>query len=216
MDNNLNIQDILKGIEELRKTQAENAVQQAVQQKEAQASLKETDAILKENAVQQKEIKASLKETDALLKKTVRKLDSIGDQLAAIGINTGQSAEEFFFRSVGKSLKLAGIQFDSIERNVSMSDELPEFDMVLSNGTHVMILEVKYKAHPDEVGELAMKKTENFRKLYPRYRNHALHFGIASMITNTDLVREARREGVCLLTQQGDHLAVVDGPVKSW
>ncbi len=216
MDNNLNIQDILKGIEELRKTQAENAVQQAVQQKEAQASLKETDAILKENAVQQKEIKASLKETDALLKKTVRKLDSIGDQLAAIGINTGQSAEEFFFRSVGKTLKLADIQFDSIERNVSMSDELPEFDMVLSNGTHVMILEVKYKAHPDEVGELAMKKTGNFRKLYPRYRNHALHFGIASMITNTDLVREARREGVCLLTQQGDHLAVVDGPVKSW
>ena len=195
MDNNLNIQDILKGIEELRKSQAENAVLQAVQQKK-------TDA--------------SLKETDALLKKTVRKLDSIGDQLAAIGINTGQSAEEFFFRSVGKSLKLAGIQFDSIERNVSMSDELPEFDMVLSNGTHVMILEVKYKAHPDEVGELAMKKTGNFRKLYPRYQNHALHFGIASMITNTDLVEEARREGVCLLTQQGDHLAVVDGPVKSW
>ncbi len=213
MDNNLNIQDILKGIEELRKTQAENAMHQKEIQAENAVQQKKTQA---ENAMQQKEIKASLKETDALLKKTVRKLDSIGDQLAAIGINTGQSAEEFFFRSVGKTLKLAGIQFDSIERNVSLSDELPEFDMVLSNGTHVMILEVKYKAHPDEVGELAMKKTGNFRKLYPRYQNHALHFGIASMITNTDLVEEARREGVCLLTQQGDHLAVVDGPVKSW
>ena len=100
------------------------------------------------------------------MKETFRKLDSVGAQLAAIGFNNGQSAEEFFFRSVRKTLKLAGIQFDRIERNVSLSEESPEFDMMLINGSHVMLLEVKYKAHPDQVEELAKGKTKFFRKQY--------------------------------------------------
>ena len=51
--------------------------------------------------------------------------------------------------------------------------------MMLINGSHVMLLEVKYKAHPDQVEELAKGKTKFFRKQYTDYQNHALHFGIA-------------------------------------
>ena len=150
------------------------------------------------------------------MKETFRKLDSVGAQLAAIGFNNGQSAEEFFFRSVRKTLKLAGIQFDRIERNVSLSEESPEFDMMLINGSHVMLLEVKYKAHPDQVEELAKGKTKFFRKQYTDYQNHALHFGIASMIVQKDLITASQKAGVYLITQEGDHVAVANGYLKSW
>ena len=150
------------------------------------------------------------------MEETFRKLDSVGAQLAAIGLNTGQSAEEFFFRSVKKTLKLAGIQFDSIRRNVSLSEESPEFDMMLINGSHVMLLEVKYKAHPDQVEKLAKGKTRSFRKQYTDYRNHALHFGIASMIAPKNLIKASQEAGVYLITQEGDHVAVANGYLKSW
>ena len=143
-------------------------------------------------------------------------MDSVGAQLAAIGLTTGQSAEEFFFSSVSKTLKLAGIQFDSIESNVRLSNKSPEFDMMLINGSHVMILEVKYKAHPDQVEELARGKTKFFRNKYTQYRNHTLHFGIASMVAREALIKSSKKAGVYLITQQGDHIEVANGYLKSW
>ena len=94
---------------------------------------------------------------------------------------------------------------------MQFADNLPEYDMVLYNGKHVLILEVKYKAHPDEVGDLATRKTRRLRKHYPQYKNHELHFGIASKIIDEDLIKSAKLEQVCLITQQEDHVTVANG-----
>ena len=209
MGKELDIQDILKGIDQLRQTQAESGKKFDI----------EMDKLCKFQAETSKQINELRKfqaKTSKQMEETFRKLDSLGAQLAAIGLNTGQSAEEFFFRSVKKTLKLAGIQFDRIERNVSLSEDSPEFDMMLINGSHVMLLEVKYKAHPDQVEKLAKGKTKFFRKQYTDYRNHVLHFGIASMIVPKDLIKASQEAGVYLITQEGDHVAVANGYLKSW
>ena len=206
-------------MKELRESQAKTDAQLAktdAQLAKTDAQLAKTDVQLAKTDAQLAKTDAQLAKTDAQLEKTSRKLDSVSEQLAAIGINTGQSAEEFFFRSVSKTLNLAGIQFDKIERNVQLSDDSPEYDIVLYNGKHVMIMEVKYKAHPDEVGDLAIRKTESFRKFYPQYKNHELHFGIASKITNDTLIKSARKEKIFLITQQGDHITVANGQVRTW
>ena len=179
----------LQGIDQLRQSQAESAGEFDLEME------KELCKFQAETSNQIKDLRQFQDKTSKQMKKTFRKLDSVGAQLAAIGLNTGQSAEEFFFRSVRKTLKLAGIQFDRIERNVSLSEESPEFDMMLINGSHVMLLEVKYKAHPDQVEELAKEKTKFFRKQYTDYQNHALHFGIASMIAQKDLIQGIPKGG---------------------
>ena len=120
MAKELDIQDILQGIDQLRQSQAESGRKFDI----------EMDKLCKfqaETGKQISELRKSQDETSKQMKETFRKLDSVGAQLAAIGFNNGQSAEEFFFRSVRKTLKLAGIQFDRIERNVSLSEESPEF-----------------------------------------------------------------------------------------
>ena len=87
---------------------------------------------------------------------------------------------------------------------------------MLINGSHVMLLEVEYKTHPDQVEALARGKTRFFRKQYPDYRNHALHFGIALMMAPKNLIKASREAGVYLITQEGDHVAVANGYLKSW
>ena len=231
MGKELDIQDILQGIDQLRQSQAESGKKfdremDKLRQSQAESGKKfdrEMDKLRQSQAesgkkfdIEMDKLRNFQAETSKQMKETFRKLDSLGAQLAAIGLNTGQSAEEFFFRSVRKTLKLAGIQFDRIERNVSLSEESPEFDMMLINGSHVMLLEVKYKAHPDQVEELAKGKTKFFRKQYTDYRNHALHFGIASMIAKQDLIKASQKAGVYLITQQGDHVAVANDYLKSW
>ena len=43
-----------------------------------------------------------------------------------------------------------------------------------------MLIEVKYKAHKNDVEKLITKKYENFKILYPEYKYYNHHLGLAS------------------------------------
>ena len=110
MGKELDIQDILQGIDQLRQSQAESGKKFDREMDKLRQSQAESG---KKFDIEMEKLRKFQAETSKQMKETFRKLDSLGAQLAAIGLNTGQSAEEFFFRSVRKTLKLAGIQFRS-------------------------------------------------------------------------------------------------------
>ncbi|OQX28941.1 MAG: hypothetical protein B0D92_06270 [Spirochaeta sp. LUC14_002_19_P3] len=204
------MQELKESHAELREAQAEL--------REAQAELREaqarTDKQIKETAEQLKETDKQIKETAAQLKETDRKLASIGLQLGNMGHNLGDVAEEIFYRSFESHPYIGDIHFDRVERNIRRSKDKDEIDIILYNGEYVVIIEVKYKAHPDFIQQIAETKAREFRESHSNYTKHKLCIGIATLITNDALIQAAREAGVYLVTQKGDNMVISDNQVR--
>ena len=114
----------------------------ALGQRELQEAQKKTDEQKTRTDEQILSLLESQKETD-------RKLQKVSDMLGGMGQNQGDVAEEFFFNSLVDDPHLGGIHFDDISKNdYKQRGKLQEeYDIVMTNGNAIGIVEVKYKAH---------------------------------------------------------------------
>ena len=78
-----------------------------------------------------------------------------------------------------------------------------EYDVVMTNGDAIGIVEVKYKAHTNDLDKLD-RKMKNFKKLFPIYQNYKQYGAIASFHINDDAKEEALRRGYFVLQRSGD------------
>ena len=190
------MKEILQGLEEISRIQSETSRQQRQtdeQIQELRASQRQTDAQMKKTDEQIQELRVSQRQTDEQMKrtdeeiqelkvaqlktdeqmnKTDKKLNHIGQLLGSIGLNNGDMAEEFFFRSLEETKTLGGMVFDTIERRVQRTDIDEEYDILLVNGTAIALIEVKYKLHPRTIKELAARKVKSFRECFRKYDDH--------------------------------------------
>ncbi len=155
---------------------------------------------------------------EAQLAKTDAKLNKVAKLFGDMNNNRGAEAEEFFFHSLRKNPKIAGIDFDTVHRNLSgekgkISDE---FDLVLVNGDSLALIEVKTKAHLDLVDKIIDKKIPHLKILFPHFKNYKIYAGIASLVTYPDLIEKVNEKGLFLLTQQGKHLEIINPPLQHW
>ena len=152
------------------------------------------------------ELKISQEKTDEQMKKTDLKLDKIAKLVGNISNNQGDIAEEFFYNSLANKPTLAGIDYDFIDKNVTRRKETieDEYDILLINGKHIAIIETKYKAHTKDIEKLITKKYNNFKKLYPEYKDYTHHLGLASFYINDDVKELALEKNVILLQRKGD------------
>ena len=123
--------------------------------------------------------------------------------------NYGETVEEYFYRSIDKEKTLGKLKFDNIERNIRKTGKSVEYDIILINGDSIGIIEVKNKAHPKDIKPLIKKKIKHFKLDYPEYENYKYYFAIATMVTNEELIKQAKDEGIFLLTQNSNHLELV-------
>lgn len=138
--------------------------------------------------------------------KTDEQIKRVSKDLGNIGNSQGMIAEEFFYNSLAHTQTLAGIHYDFIDKNMtrragSVEDE---FDIVMINGKDVAIIEVKYKAREADLTRLITKKYENFKKLFPMYKNYKHHLVLATFGLYDDLKEKALAQGVTLLQRKGD------------
>jgi len=151
------------------------------------AILMETAQLQKENEKRWEELRQSQKE----LQKTVggitnnqdeneksradfdRRMKEIQKMVGGISENQGLFAEEYFFNSFesGKT-NFFGEKFDIIKKKVTSvwQGVEDEYDIVLYNHSSVAIIEVKYKAHKNDIPDV-LKKAETFKILYPYYKD---------------------------------------------
>ncbi len=171
----------------------------AERQKETAESQKETDR-------QFKETKAFIQETSEQMKRTDEKLDKLAKMYGNISKNQGDVAEEFFYNTIRSNLKIGNIKFYDIIPNLFKEKDgvKDEFDIFLTNGDSVAIIEVKYKAHENDVEKIKDKKISNFRKLFPIYKDYKVYAGIAGFHINDDVVKKAEEYGFFVLKRKGD------------
>jgi len=172
-----------------------------------------TDAQMKALRESQAKTDAQMQKTDEQMKKTDERFEDLrasnkrmGILLGNISNNQGDVAEEFFYNSLEEKKDLAGIHYDFIDRNASRSkgNLRDEFDIVMVNGKDIAIIEVKYKAHEKDLERLITKKQENFKELFPIYKDYNHHLALASFYMPPELKEKALENNVIVLQRKGD------------
>ncbi|MEI6705515.1 MAG: hypothetical protein WCK96_00095 [Methylococcales bacterium] len=145
------------------------------------------------------------KETSEQMKRTDEKLERIGIKLGNISQNQGDVAEEFFFQSLIKDNRLGDIRFDDVTKNMAKhrGKLQEEYDLVITNGDVVAVVEVKYKAHTNDLDKLD-RKMRHFKQLFPLYQHFKQYGAIAAFHINDDAKEEALRRGYFVLQRSGE------------
>jgi len=113
-------------------------------------------------------------------------------------------------------LRVGEIDFDFLVPNFKAKRGrrvLAEYDILLVNGESVAIVEVKYKAHINDLDKLP-KKIEQLKNL-PQYDNYKVYAGIATFVANDDLVEKAKKMGYFILQRKGDVIVTHDENLKA-
>jgi len=150
-------------------------------------------------------LSASQKQTDEQMKRTDEKLERMGIYLGNVTRNQGDVAEEFFFNSLIGEPRLGSIYFDDITRNMQKNRHKvqEEYDLFLTNGDTIAVIEVKYKAHSNDLDKLE-RKMGNFKLLFPIYRDYRLCGALASFYISDDTKQDALKRGYFVLQRSGD------------
>ena len=150
-----------------------------------------------------------MRKTDEMLEQKLtvlsEKIERVGDLVGNMGRNQGDVAEEFFFNSLANDTHLGSVHFDDITKNQhkQRGKFQEEYDIVMTNGEAVGIVEVKYKVHENDLKKLE-RKMQNFKKLFPIYEAYKLYGAIASFHINDDAKEAALNQGFFVLQRKGD------------
>ena len=145
-----------------------------------------------------------IKRTDEQMQRTDKKLDRVAKLLGNMGKNHGEIAEEYFFNSLSDDARLGAIHFEDITKNMNKQRGKlqEEYDLVMTNGDTVGIIEVKYKAHENDLNKLE-RKMRNFKQLFPIYANYKIYGAIATFHIHNEAKHAALERGFFVLQRVG-------------
>ncbi|MCL2435158.1 MAG: hypothetical protein FWD09_03325 [Lentimicrobiaceae bacterium] len=158
------------------------------------------------------------KESEQRWEKYERQRKRRDEMIDSWSYNHGCFAEEYFFNSFAEEEQnFFGEKFDEIRRKVSPKERNleDEYDIVLYNGTSVAIIEVKYKAHKNDIPQV-LKKAETFKILCPTYKDAKIYLGLASLAFYPELEQECIEKGIAIIKQVGDTVIIQDGHLKTF
>ncbi len=149
--------------------------------------------------------------TEATVEKVSKQIEKVSKLIGNVSNNQGYIAEEFFYNSLSLNPSLNGINYDFTDKNASRKRNgiEDEFDILMVNGKDIAIIETKYKAHSTDIEKLVTKKLDNFKKLYPEYKDYSHHLALASFYINDDVKKEAKNNNVILLQRKGELIETI-------
>jgi hypothetical protein len=159
-------------------------------------------AILQENALQ--------------MEKTDRRMKELQKTVGGWAHNHGSFAEEYFFNAFeDEEQNFFGEHFNEIEKNVKpvVKGKRDEYDIVMYNDNSIAIVEVKYKAHKNDIPDV-LKKAETFKFFFPDYKDYKIYLGLASMSFYDELEEECIHQGIAVIKQVGDMVVINDAHLK--
>ena len=177
---------------------------------ELKDSQKKTDIQIQETAQQ-------MKQTDIFLS---NKFSELKEYVGNIGQNNGAVAESFFYETLANKMELGDFHFDFIEPNVKRANRKlniqGEYDIVLYNSKLIVIIETKYKVHPNDIEKLLEKKIPNYRKLFPEKQNYTIYGAIAGLAFPDNVKEMALNQGLFVLTQGEGNIQVEQTHIQAF
>ncbi len=165
----------------------------------------ETDRLRKES---DKRIEAMRKDTDKEIKAISQLVKSNSQEISGVGKGNGRVAEDFFYHSFDKKMKVDNINYDYLHRSLNRkSGELKgEYDIVLINSKSLLLIEVKYRLKSKDVEKFYTKQIPAFKQLFPEYSNYTMYAAVAGLSVDSHAEEEAKKNGILTFTQSGQEL----------
>ena len=178
------------------------------------ARMKEQSALTDQQIA---ETNRKVAETTANIDKYIAELNETRKEVGGLGKSYGMHAESYFFESLKKSRIFGGITYDIVGNDFKSTLRMPDgeridaqFDIVMSNGDSVAIIEVKSKVKQDDVKKLVNKKLGDFKKLFLQYSGYKFYLGVAGFSYDTNAEQEAIKNGVGILKLSGENVEIED------
>ena len=152
-----------------------------------------------------------------------KELKETRKDVGGISKSYGMHAESYFFQSLKKTKQFGGIAYDFVDNDVCGALRLPnketidaQFDIVMTNGDSVAIIEIKSRVQKEDVKNLVNKKLDDFKNLFLKYANYKIYLGIAGFAYEKKAEKEALDNGVGILKLSGDNLEIIDEHLKAY
>ena len=181
----------------------------AVAQAKTDEAMKKTDEAMKRTDEAMKRTDEAMKRTDARMARTDKKFANMLEMLTGISTSQGLVSEEFFYNCLADTLTVAGIKYDTIDKNIKqkVNGKWLEVDLLLENGSNIALIEVKYRARTDNIEQL--KNTiATYREAFPQHKDYTIYAGIASFNLDDFVVNQAHEHGFFVLKRMGELLEI--------
>jgi uncharacterized protein YdcH (DUF465 family) len=201
---------------------------QAATQESVWAAFRETDKQIKEqSAAFDRVLEKSREEWDRKMAESCaereksqadyeKRMKKFEETMGSWSNNHGSFAEEYFFNSFENGRQIFfGEEFDEIEKSAKGFKKgfKDEYDILLINGKSVGIIEVKFKAHQNDIPKV-LGKAKTFRENFPYYANHQVYLGLATLVFYPELEQECINQGIAVVKQVGDTVVINDKHLK--
>ena len=87
--------------------------------------------------------------------------------------------------------------------------EKREFDIIIANGTEVVVVEVKTTLTPKDVKGF-LKTLKNFKNYFPRYKTETVYGAVAYLKSENKAHLLAEEEGLFLIRATGDSASIIN------
>jgi len=157
------------------------------------------------------------KEAEKLFEKTDQKIDRLAKMYGGASENSREMAEEFFKRGLEARDSIFGIQYEQVDRLERKRKSLQgEYDIVLHNGEHAIVIEVKFKLHPDDVDDFIERKLPKFKPLFKEYAHKKVIGAVAALTIPKESYEKAKKYGLLVLSQAGENITVMNPKDFEW
>ena len=175
--------------------------------------LKEVADGHKEAKQEMKELRASQKETARQIKETDRQIQKIGGRFNQ---RWGTLVESLVEGKLVKIFQDRGIDITQTH-TCSQSEwrkpdgriERREFDIIVANGTEVVVVEVKTTLTPKDVSGF-LETLRDFKNYFPRYKTETIYGAVAYLASENKAHFLAEEEGLFLIRATGDSASLVN------
>ena len=154
-----------------------------------------------------KEVSASQRETARQMKETDRQIQKIGGRFNQRWGSLVESLVEGKLVKIFQDHKIDITQTHTRSQSEwRKSDgriERREFDLIVANGTEVVVVEVKTVLTPKDVRDF-LETLKDFKNYFPRYRSETIYGATAYLASENKAHSLAEKEGLFLIRAIGD------------
>ena len=196
------LEETAREVKETARVSRESIQELSKEVKEATRVAKETSREVKETARVSRE---SIQELSKEVKEATRVSQDAAQMVGNMGRTQGRIAEEFFHAALRKTPRIGALEFDDVRANVTVDRKgrSAEYDLILTNGGLVAVVEVKHKLRLRDVEHIRKKLAPNFRFLFPEWRARELLLAVAYITASPGALPTAREYGYAVLSPDG-------------
>ena len=145
------------------------------------------------NAAWDKQMKESREAWEKEMKEEKQARRELAQQLGGYINSASKILEDQTYRSLKEVMEIDGIKYHFINRHLGgKTGEIEdEYDVVLSNESHVFLVEVKRQPRLGDFQQLLRHK-KTFPLICPPYADFQIHLGLAGEIFHQELLQKAR------------------------